>query len=67
MIIDTTAPVGRPAAEYTLVQNVFTTPLDDAVLDVRGGRMRRLDDEDATFSPIDTEAWSPSGSVRTEP
>ncbi len=66
--IDTAAlaPVGRLAAEYTLVENVFTTPLDDDVLDVRGGRMRRLDEQDPEFSPIDTDAWSPSGSVRTE-
>ena len=66
--IDTAAlaPVGRLAAEYTLVENVFTTPLDDGVLDVRGGRMRRLDEQDPEFSPIDTDAWSPSGSVRTE-
>lgn len=60
------APVGRLAAEYTLVENVFTTPLDDAVLRGRGGRMRRLDEHDTTFSPIETDAWSPSGSVRTE-
>ncbi|WP_226352675.1 MULTISPECIES: flavin reductase family protein [unclassified Pseudonocardia] len=60
------APVGRLAAEYTLVENVFTTPLDDTVLRGRGGRMRRLDEHDTTFSPIETDAWSPSGSVRTE-
>ncbi|MBW0102549.1 flavin reductase family protein [Pseudonocardia sp. KRD291] len=60
------APVGRLAAEYTLVENVFTTPLDEGVLDARGGRMRRLDEYDPEFSPIDTDAWSPSGSVRTE-
>lgn len=66
--VDTAAlvPVGRLAAEYTLVENVFTTPLDDAVLRGRGGRMRRLDEHDTTFSPIETDAWSPSGSVRTE-
>lgn len=60
------APVGRLVAEYTLVENVFTTSLDDAVLRGRGGRMRRLDEHDTTFSPIETDAWSPSGSVRTE-
>ncbi|WP_238589030.1 flavin reductase family protein [Pseudonocardia sp. HH130629-09] len=60
------APVGRLAAEYTLVENVFTTPLDDAVLRGRGGRMRRLDEHDTTFSPIENDAWSPSGSVHTE-
>ncbi|WP_018334758.1 flavin reductase family protein [Actinomycetospora chiangmaiensis] len=57
------APVGRLAAEYTLVENVFTTPLDDGLLAARGGRMRRLDEHDETYSPIGTDAWSPSGSV----
>lgn len=63
--VDTAAlsPVGRLAAEYTLVENVFTTPLDGTVLDARGGRMRRLDEQDTEFSPIDTDAWSPSGST----
>src|SRR5438874_316152 len=37
------AAVGRLAAEYTLVNNVFTTPLDDDALDAhRGRRMARL-------------------------
>ncbi|MGU3292894.1 flavin reductase family protein [Williamsia sp. M5A3_1d] len=64
--IDTAAlnPVGRLAAEYTLVENVFTTPLDEHILEARrGARMRRLDDKDTDFSPIDTTSWSPSGSV----
>ena len=63
--VDTAAlsPVGRLAAEYTLVENVFTTPLDDGLVDTRGGRMRRLDEQDTEFSPIDTDAWSPSGST----
>lgn len=67
--IDTAAlaPVGRLAAEYTLVENVFTTPLDDGVLDVRGGRMRRLDEQDAGYSPLETSSWSPSGSVLGDP
>jgi flavin reductase (DIM6/NTAB) family NADH-FMN oxidoreductase RutF len=58
------AAVGRLAAEYTLVNNVFTTPLDDDALDAhRGRRMARLDAHAAGFSPIDTTAWSPSGST----
>lgn len=58
-------PVGRLAAEYTLVDNVFTTPLDEHTLIGRHqSRMQRLDDKPTHFSPIDTDAWSPSGSVR---
>lgn len=64
--IDTAAlsPLGRLAAEYTHVENVFTTPLDDDTLDalVRT-RMRRLDAQGTEFSPIDTATWSPSGST----
>jgi len=65
--IDTAAlnPVGRLAAEYTLVENVFTTPLEDHILEARReARMRRLDDKDTDFSPIDTSSWSASGSIR---
>ncbi|RZI53665.1 MAG: flavin reductase family protein [Pseudonocardia sp.] len=65
--IDTAAlnPVGRLAAEYTLVENVFTTPLEDHILEARReARMRRLDDKDTDFSPIDTNSWSASGSTR---
>jgi flavin reductase (DIM6/NTAB) family NADH-FMN oxidoreductase RutF len=67
--VDTAAlePVGRLAAEYTLVENVFTTPLDDAVAAARGGRMRRLDEHDPDFSPLETSSWSPSGSVLGDP
>jgi flavin reductase (DIM6/NTAB) family NADH-FMN oxidoreductase RutF len=64
--IDTSAlaPVGRLAAEYTLVENVFTTPLDEDLLDLRAGRrMQRLDAEPTDFSPIDTSHWSASGST----
>lgn len=58
-------PVGRLAAEYTLVENVFTTPLEDGLVDGRrGSRMQRLDDRPTEFSPIDTAAWSASGAVR---
>ncbi|QYB00781.1 flavin reductase family protein (plasmid) [Rhodococcus sp. USK10] len=65
--IDTAAlnPVGRLAAEYTLVENVFTTPLEDHILESRrDARMRRLDDKSTDFSPIDTSSWSASGSTR---
>ncbi|MDT0468563.1 flavin reductase family protein [Streptomyces gibsoniae] len=64
--IDTAAlpAVGRLAAEYTLVDNVFTTPLDKDLLTARDGRrMQRLDARPADWSPIDTDEWSPSGAV----
>lgn len=64
--IDTGAisAVGRLAAEYTLVENSFTTPLDDRLLASRHGRrMERLDGRAADFSPIDTKEWSPSGAT----
>ncbi|MFE7745971.1 flavin reductase family protein [Nocardia sp. NPDC057455] len=65
--IDTGAiPVfGRLAAEYNLVDNIFTTPLEQDVLEARQGRrMARLDGEPDDYSPIDTAGWSPSGSTR---
>jgi len=56
----------RLAAEYTLVDNAFTTPVDDSVLTAYDGRrMKRLDDHPDGFSPIDTDAWSPSGATRS--
>lgn len=64
--IDTAAisAVGRLAAEYNLVNNVFTTPLDAEFLrSLEGRRMARLDEKDTSFSPIDTSSWSASGSV----
>jgi flavin reductase (DIM6/NTAB) family NADH-FMN oxidoreductase RutF len=64
--IDTAAlpAVGRLAAEYTLVDNVFTTPLDQELLATRRGRrMQRLDARAADWSPIDTQDWSPSGAT----
>ncbi|WP_426004842.1 flavin reductase family protein [Paenarthrobacter sp. NyZ202] len=67
--IDTGAlsPVGRLAAEYTYVENTFTTPLSaEALTAVQGTRMRRLDGKAADFSPIDTPLWSPSGSTRSD-
>jgi flavin reductase (DIM6/NTAB) family NADH-FMN oxidoreductase RutF len=67
--VDTAAlpVVGRLAAEYTLVNNVFTTPLDDDVRAAhQGRRMTRLDAHATDWSPIDTAEWSPSGST-TDP
>ncbi|MFJ9821732.1 flavin reductase family protein [Streptomyces sp. NPDC101151] len=64
--IDTAAlpAVGRLAAEYTLVDNVFFTPLDEELLATRQGhRMQRLDARPTDWSPIDTKEWSPSGAT----
>jgi len=66
--IDTGAlgAIGRLAAEYTLVNNIFTTPLPDPVLERwSGARSERLDDNADGYSPIDTAAWSASGSTTT--
>jgi flavin reductase (DIM6/NTAB) family NADH-FMN oxidoreductase RutF len=58
------APVGRLAAEYTLVENVFTTPLESAVLKEREGtRMHRLDGKPADWAAVNQKSWSSSGSV----
>jgi flavin reductase (DIM6/NTAB) family NADH-FMN oxidoreductase RutF len=55
---------GRLAAEYTVVDNIFTTPLPDTVLaDLQSQRARRLDGKATDFSPIDTSEWSSSGST----
>jgi flavin reductase (DIM6/NTAB) family NADH-FMN oxidoreductase RutF len=65
--IDTGAlqAVGRLAAEYTLVHNAFTTPLDEPLLaSLRGKRAGRLDGQDDGYSPIDTKEWSASGATR---
>jgi len=44
---------------------VFTTPLEERILEARrDARMQRLDDKPTDFSPIDTSAWSASGSIR---
>ena len=64
--IDTAAihSIGRLAAEYTLVENIFVTPLDDEILRERAStRMHRLDAHPDGWSPIDTKAWHPSGSL----
>ncbi|MFF4504553.1 flavin reductase family protein [Streptomyces sp. NPDC001401] len=60
--------VGRLAAEYSLVDNIFTTPLPEELVErLRVTRSPRLDERPTDFSPIDTAEWSPSGSTRTEP
>jgi flavin reductase (DIM6/NTAB) family NADH-FMN oxidoreductase RutF len=57
---------GRLAGEYTLVDNIFTTPLDDEVLERVGSqRAVRLDGHDTGYSPIDTSEWSPSGATKS--
>jgi flavin reductase (DIM6/NTAB) family NADH-FMN oxidoreductase RutF len=64
--IDTAAlvAVGRLAAEYSLVNNVFTTPLEaDLLASLDGRRMARLDAHASDFSPIDSGNWSASGST----
>jgi flavin reductase (DIM6/NTAB) family NADH-FMN oxidoreductase RutF len=65
--IDTAAihSVGRLAAEYTLVENVFVTPLDEEILRGRADqRMHRLDAHPDGWSPIDTKSWSASGATK---
>ncbi|HSV44359.1 MAG TPA: flavin reductase family protein [Ramlibacter sp.] len=64
--IDTAAiaAVGRLAAEYSLVNNVFTTPLEaDVLASLDGRRMERLDARATDFSPIDSGSWSASGAT----
>ncbi|MFI6494055.1 flavin reductase family protein [Streptomyces sp. NPDC050564] len=65
--IDTGAipTVGRLAAEYTLADNAFVTPLAEDVLRTRlGRRMRRIDEHPDGWSPVDSAEWSPSGSTK---
>jgi flavin reductase (DIM6/NTAB) family NADH-FMN oxidoreductase RutF len=64
--VDTAAltPVGRLAAEYTLVDNVFVPPLEQQVLRRHDGvRMHRLDTRPDDWAAVNQEDWSPSGSV----
>jgi flavin reductase (DIM6/NTAB) family NADH-FMN oxidoreductase RutF len=56
---------GRLAAEYTLVDNIFTTPLPEELVEaVSTKRAPRLDGRATDYSPIDTAEWSPSGSTK---
>ncbi|GAA1908388.1 flavin reductase family protein [Streptantibioticus ferralitis] len=58
------APVGRLAAEYTVVNNTFVPPLEpDVLAEHAEKRMIRLDGKGEEYSPIDTGTWSPSGAV----
>lgn len=57
--------VGRLAAEYTLADNAFVTPLGADVLSARAGRrMIRIDERPDGWSPVDSPDWSPSGSTK---
>lgn len=57
---------GRLAAEYTMVDNIFTTPLPEGLVDeLVAQRAGRLDGHASDYSPIDTSEWSPSGSTKT--
>jgi flavin reductase (DIM6/NTAB) family NADH-FMN oxidoreductase RutF len=56
---------GRLAAEYTLVNNIFTAPLPDGLADeLATVRAERLDGHATDYSPIDTAEWSPSGATK---
>ncbi len=58
------APVGRLAAEYTLVDNVFTTALEPRTLCEReGARMHRIDGRPSGWAAVNQKNWSPSGSI----
>jgi hypothetical protein len=55
---------GRLAAEYTLVDNVFTTPLEPRTLCEReGARMHRPDGRPSDWAAVNQKNWSPSGSI----
>lgn len=56
---------GRLAGEYTMVDNIFTTPLPEGLAETLAvQRAERLDGKATDFSPIDTAAWSPSGATK---
>ena len=62
------APVGRLAAEYTLVDNVFVPPLAPSVLREREqARMHRIDGRATDWAAMKQASWSPSGSVLEGP
>jgi flavin reductase (DIM6/NTAB) family NADH-FMN oxidoreductase RutF len=57
-------PIGRLAAEYTLVDNAFVPPLDESLMvELLGRRMKRLDGHSETYSAIDGPTWTPAGSL----
>lgn len=64
--IDTMAlqPIGRLAAEYSLIDNIFTSPLEAEVVRARAGqRMVRLDSRPAGWSQIDDPKWTGAGNA----
>jgi flavin reductase (DIM6/NTAB) family NADH-FMN oxidoreductase RutF len=64
--LDTAAlqPVGRLAAEYTLANTVFACPIpDDMLVDEAHRRMRRIDQKDSGWSPLDDKNWSAAGNA----
>lgn len=61
-------PIGRLAAEYTLVDNAFVPPLNDALMvELLSKRMTRLDGRGGEYSAIEGPTWSPSGSLLDSP
>jgi flavin reductase (DIM6/NTAB) family NADH-FMN oxidoreductase RutF len=65
--IDTAAlePVGRLAGEYVISEKIFACPVADEVLDQHtGARMRRLDQRDAHWSPLNEATWSAAGDAK---
>ncbi|MFG1396718.1 flavin reductase family protein [Roseixanthobacter pseudopolyaromaticivorans] len=57
-------PVGRLAAEYTLVENIFTCPVEPDLIAAREGRrMARLDGKAADWSQIAQPGWTGSGNA----
>ncbi|MFM0341997.1 flavin reductase family protein [Paraburkholderia fungorum] len=64
--LDTAAlqPVGRLAVEYTLANTVFACPIPDHMLtDEVHKRMRRIDQKDTGWSPLDDKNWSAAGNA----
>jgi flavin reductase (DIM6/NTAB) family NADH-FMN oxidoreductase RutF len=56
---------GRLAGEYSLVNNIFSTPLPEGLAEeLSAQRAERLDEHSTDYSPIDTGEWSPSGSTK---
>jgi hypothetical protein len=48
-----------------MVDNIFTTPLPEELVEELGAqRAGRLDGRATNYSPIDTAEWSPSGSTK---
>ncbi|MEV7605776.1 flavin reductase family protein [Paenarthrobacter sp. NPDC089322] len=58
------APIGRLAGEYSLTETVFVPPVNENLIQSREGkRMLRLDGRRDDYSPIETDTWTPAGSV----